>query len=117
MGEDGGEGDDEQLENIDTSVLTLISREQMKLGLQGCRQWWRMDLDTRHLKTTAKGGPAWKQVLGRTVIDMDERGVAESRMGGGIQRRDEHQVLYNIKDEDGSQADIRVGANLLTVLF
>ena len=74
MDEDGGVGDNEQLEQIDTGVLTLISREQKKLGLQGCRQWWRMDDDTRHLKTTARGrGPAWKQVLRRTVINLDAR--------------------------------------------
>ena len=34
MDEDGGAGDNEQLDKIDTGVLTLISREQNNLGLQ-----------------------------------------------------------------------------------
>ena len=53
MGEHG-EGDDEQLEEIDMSVSTWTGRKQVKLGLRGCRRWWRMDLDTRHLKKNAR---------------------------------------------------------------
>lgn len=82
--------DTESLEKAKREVLELIKREEVQGKI---KLWPRVDLGTRTLKTSMKGGPAWSTVLGRATVDMETGEVMDLKMAREITRDAEHAVM------------------------
>ena len=57
------------------------------------RVWSRQDMGTSMLRTTAKGGPQWGQVLARATIEVETDRVLEQRLRSEMERHHEHEKL------------------------
>ena len=64
------------------------------LGLSGMYfVWQRMDIGSKCFRTSAKGGPSWKDVEARVTMDASTGHVIKAEEARDITRECEHQLL------------------------
>ena len=80
----------ESIEKAKKEVLKLMKEEKAHGKV---KLWPRVDLGTKTLKTSMKGGPAWSSVLGRVTVDLDTGEVMDSKRAAEITRDVEHAVM------------------------
>ena len=71
--------------------IESLSKQMQVSGELRC--WTRIDLAAKTAKTTLRGGPDWKQVLGRVTLDCATCDVLLREDVRGLERRDAHRQL------------------------
>ena len=73
---------------------SLIQSSLQNLGLSGMYFVWpRMDLRSKCFRTSAKGGPSWKDVEARVTMDASTGHVIKAEAARDITREYEHRLL------------------------
>ena len=75
-------------------ISLSIQSSLQDLGLSGIYFIWsRMDLKSKCFRTSAKGGPSWKDVVARVTLDASTGHVIEIEAARNITRECEHLLL------------------------
>ena len=75
-------------------LLSLIQSSLQNLGLSGLHFVWpRMDLRSICFRTSAKGGPSWKDVEARVTMNASTGHVIKAEAARDITRECEHRLL------------------------
>ena len=75
-------------------ISSSIQSSLQNLGLRGTYFiWTRMDLKSKCFRTSAKGGPSWKDVEARLTLDASTGHVIEIEAARDITRECEHRLL------------------------
>ena len=75
-------------------IPSSLQSSLQNLGLSGAYFIWsRMDLESKCFRTSAKGGPPWKDVEARVTLDASTGRVIETDAARDITREREHRLL------------------------